>query len=88
MDNMSIIVAMCIGNMVAWLMAIYTERGAWNLMWNVILGAAGAIVWGLAIARVMPDFRVAGLLAGGPLFAMLTILAGHAAWRQLRALAP
>lgn len=83
MDNVSIILCMCIGNMVAWLMAIYTERGAYNLLWNFVLGTAGAVLCGLVVVRLAPDLGVAGFLAGGPVCAILMIRAGHTAWRHL-----
>lgn len=84
MDLVSITLCLCIGNAVAWLMAIYTSPGARNLLWNVVLGSLGAALFGLAMIWALPSYRIAGLLFGGPVCAFLLILAGQAARERFR----
>jgi hypothetical protein len=68
LDLVSITLCLCIGNAVAWVMAIYSPRGAYNLLWNVALGSAGAAVCGFAAAWT--GIGVGLLLLGGPLCAL------------------
>ena len=79
MDNVSIILSMCIGNMVAWFLAIYTPRGAYHLLANVVVGSIGAALCGFAIARIAPGLGGGGFLAAAPLCALLMIFALHTA---------
>ena len=83
MDNLSIILSLCIGNFVAWLMALYTERGAYMMLWNMLFGTIGALLCALAIARLAPALAVVGLVVAGPVCAILAIHAGHALRRRL-----
>lgn len=76
---------MCIGNTVAWLMAVYMEDGQYNLLWNVMIGSLAAALCGLAMAWLVPAYRVAGLLLAGPLCAIGAILAWHSARRRFAA---
>lgn len=71
---------MCIGNTVAWLMAIYMEDAQRHLIWNVMAGSAGAAACGLAFVWAAPGPGIAGLLFGGPVCAVLAILS----WRAVR----
>lgn len=84
MDLVSITLCLCIGNAVAWLMAIYTTPGARNLIWNVVLGSFGAALFALAMIWGWPAYRIVGLLFGGPVCAFLAILAGQAARQRFR----
>ncbi len=83
MDNLTIILCMCIGQAIAWLIAIYTERGAHLLLWNALFGTVGAALCALAIAWIAPTLGVVGLMTVGPLCALLMIFAGHAIRRAL-----
>lgn len=85
MDLVSVILCICIGNMVAWLMAMYLESGQYNLLWNVMIAAAAAVLWKLAIDWAMPSLGVGGLVFGGPVVAVLAIITFHAAWRRYAA---
>ena len=69
--------------MVAWLIAIYTERGAHLIIWNHLFGTAGTALCALAIAWFAPKLGVVGLVIAGPLCAVLMIVAGHAVRRAL-----
>lgn len=83
MDLVSITLCMCIGNAVAWLMAIYTGLGARNLLWNVAFGSLGAAAFGFAMIWLLPSYRVVGLLLGGPVFAILFVMTGQAVRARL-----
>jgi hypothetical protein len=75
---------MCIGNAVAWLIALYSERGAYLLIWNVVFGTLGAALCALAFLWIAPTFVIVGLVTVGPLFALLTIVGGNALRRAFR----
>ena len=78
MDNLTIALRISIGQAVAWLIALYTERGVHLLFWNVLLATAGAALCALAIAWIAPTLGVVGLVTAGPFCAVLVVVAGHA----------
>ncbi|ESR25890.1 hypothetical protein [Lutibaculum baratangense] len=84
MDLVTIILSMCIGNVVAWTVALYTEDGMYFLIANVVTGALGAAACGLTIAWLVPDFGPVLFLALSPLAAVLAIAMAMAAWRAIR----
>jgi len=84
MPHLSIFIAICIANTVAWLLAIYSEHGVRNLLWNVVFGIVGTLLLGLIIGWVKPPYPTAILLLAGPIAALLAIWAGHAAKRRLK----
>jgi hypothetical protein len=81
MDFLTIALVLCIGNAVAWLIALYTERGAYLLLWNLLFGTVGAALCALAITWLAPTLGVAGLVIAGPVFAVLAIVTGQAVRR-------
>lgn len=83
MDILTIALCMSIGSAVAWLMALYTERGVELLLWDMPFAMAGAALCALAIAAIAPAFVVVGLLMAGPFCAVVAIFAGHAIRRAL-----
>jgi len=83
LDFLTQTLSVCIGTAVAWLLAIYTERGASLLIWNHVFGIAGAALCALAISWVAPSWGVVGLLIVGPPCALLAVLAGNAVRRAL-----
>ena len=78
MDILTIALCMSIGSAVAWLIALYTHRGVHLLFWNTFFGMAGAALCALLIAWTAPALGVVGLVIAGPIFAVLTIVAGNA----------
>ena len=78
LDFLTQTLCLCIGTMVAWLIAIYTERGAHQLIWNHVFGIAGAALCALAVSLIAPRLGILGLLIAGPPCAVLAIVAGHA----------
>jgi hypothetical protein len=88
MDNLTITLVLCIGNAVAWLLALYTEAGMRSLLWNVLFGIVGAALCALAIAWLAPPLGGLWLLVVGPVCSLLAISAGKALRRVLRPAKP
>jgi len=87
LDFLTVALCLSIGNAVAWLLALYTDRGMEMLIWNVAFGVVGATLCALAISVVGLPYGTIWLLAIGPFCGLLQILAGHAIRRVvLRAL--
>jgi hypothetical protein len=78
LDNLTMALCLSVGCAVAWLLALYTERGPRLLIWNTVFGVAGAALCALVIAWIDPVFVIAGLVMAGPIFSLLFILAGQA----------
>jgi O-antigen/teichoic acid export membrane protein len=74
-----LIIALClsIGTAVAWLVALYSERGPYLLIWDNVFGMAGAGLCAAAIAWLTPAIGAVGVVIAGPLCAYLAILAGQ-----------
>ncbi len=81
--DLIVVLCMCIGSAVAWLVALYAERGAYLLFWNTFFGMAGAALCALAIAWVAPKVGLVGLVIGGPPLAFLAIVIGQTIRRAL-----
>src|SRR5687768_14878411 len=74
---------MSIGNAVAWLIALYTERGVPLLLWDVPFATIGAALCAISVAWIEPKLVVVGLVTAGPVCAALMIIAGNAIRRAL-----
>jgi hypothetical protein len=83
MDFLSGTLCLSIGCMVAWMLALYTERGVRNLIWDTFVGSFGAAICVWTIAWVVPAAGVIGLVAAGPIFALGTIWAAEPLRRAL-----
>ena len=83
MDYLTAALVLCIGNAVAWLIALYTEHGAYLLLWNLLFACVGAALCALAIAWIVPTLGVVGLLIAGPPVALLAIYTGQAIRRAV-----
>jgi hypothetical protein len=83
LDILTIALCISIGNAVAWLIALYTDRGVQLLLWDVPFATAGAALCALAVAWIAPTLGVVGLVTAGPLCAVLMIVAGNAIRRAL-----
>lgn len=83
MDYLTGILCLCIGQAVAWLIAIYSERGAYLLLWDSLFATTGAFLCALAINWIAPTLGVIGLVTAGPLCALLMVIAGHAIRRAV-----
>ena len=62
MDPISLMIVISIGNVVAWLAAIYTKNGTRALLRNVIACSAGAIACSYLASLLVPDFQAVWLL--------------------------
>jgi hypothetical protein len=82
-DILTIALCMSIGNAVAWLIALYTERGVRLLLWDVPFATIGAALCAISIAWIEPKLVVVGLVTAGPVCAALMIIAGNAIRRAL-----
>ena len=78
LDNLTIALCISIGQAVAWLIALYTERGVHLLFWNVLFATVGAALCALAIAWIVPTLGLLGLVTAGPICAVLMVVGGHA----------
>jgi hypothetical protein len=83
LDILTIALCISIGNAVAWLIALYTDRGVQLLLWDVPFATAGAALCALVVAWIAPTLGVVGLVTAGPLCAVLMIVAGNAIRRAL-----
>jgi hypothetical protein len=83
LDILTIALCMSVGNAVAWLIALYTERGVRLLLWDVPFATLGAALCAVATARVAPAFVVVALVTAGPLCALLMIGVGNTIRRAL-----
>jgi hypothetical protein len=84
LDILTIALCMSIGCAVAWLLALYTDRGVRHLLLDTLFAAAGAALCALAFAGTSPTLSLVGLVTAGPLCSLLMIVIGHAVIRVLR----
>ena len=77
MDNLTITLCLCIGQAVAWLIAIYSERGAYLLLWDALFATVGAALCALAIGWLAPKLGVVGLVTAGPCCAVVMVFIGR-----------
>ena len=75
MDILTIALCMSIGNAVAWLIALYTERGVPLLLWDVPFATIGAALCAISVAWIEPKLVVVGLVTAGPVCAAVMIIA-------------
>ena len=83
LDNLTLALCISIGTAVPWLMAIYSENRARQLLGNSVLGLLGTVVCAIAINWISPTYGLVGLVTVGPVTAFLTIAAGQAVKRAI-----
>jgi hypothetical protein len=83
LDNLTIALCISIGTGVPWLIAIYTDEGASQLIENCVLGLAGTALGATAFTWMFPTYRIVALVSLGPIVAFLTIAAGQAVKRAI-----
>ena len=83
LDILTVALCMSIGTAVAWLVALYSDRGPYLLLWDNMFGMTGAALCAAAIAWLAPAVGAVGLVIAGPLCAYLAIVAGQAIRRAL-----
>jgi hypothetical protein len=83
LDNLTLALCISIGTGVPWLIAIYSDRGARQLLGNSVFGMLGAAFWASAFNWISPTYGLVALVSVGPVVVLLTILAGQAAKRGI-----
>jgi len=72
MDFVAILVTLVVGAVAGWLAGVLVEGAGFGLLWNIIIGIAGAFVAGWLFPRL--GFRLT--LAGGMVGAIVTATLG------------
>ncbi len=57
-------IILCIGNFVAWMVAMYVKDTARGLIGHVITSIAGAFIGGWLMLTLFPRYAVPGMMAG------------------------
>jgi hypothetical protein len=82
-DNLTIALCIAIGTGVPWLIAIYTDDGAYQLIENSVLGLAGTALAASAFKWAFATYSIIALVSLSPGVAFLTIAAGQAVKRAI-----
>ena len=73
MDPISQIIMISIGNVVAWLAAIYVKDALPGLIGNLVISTTGAFAAGYLCLRFLPEFDKLGMIAGAFIGAILLL---------------
>ena len=82
-DNLTIMLCLCIGTGVPWLIAICSDIGARQLIENSVFGLIGVTLGALAFEWISPTYSILMLICAGPVVSLLTIAGGQALKRTL-----
>jgi hypothetical protein len=83
LDNLTIALCISIGSGVPWLIAIYSERGARQLIENNVFGLVGTVLGASAFNWISATYGIVALVSLGPVVAFMAIAAGQAAKRAI-----
>ena len=83
MDNLTIALCISIGTGVPWLMAIYSDQAARQLIGNSVFGLVGTAAGASAFNWMSPTYGIVALVTVGPVVAFLAIAAGQAVKRAI-----
>jgi hypothetical protein len=83
MDNLTIALCISIGTGVPWLIAIYSDTGARQLIENSVFGLVGTAFGASAFNWISHTYGIVALVSLGPVVAFLTIIAGQAVKRAI-----
>ncbi|MFZ1102726.1 MAG: hypothetical protein WAN86_07795 [Hyphomicrobiaceae bacterium] len=83
MDTLTIALCISIGTGVPWLMAVYSEDRARQLIENNVLGLVGTGLGASAFNWISPTYGIVALVSLGPVAAFLAIAARQAARRAI-----
>jgi hypothetical protein len=83
LDDLTIALCISIGSGVPWLIAIYSDNGARQLIGNSVFGLAGTALGTSAFNWISPTYGLIALVSVGPVIAFLTIVAGQAIKRVI-----
>lgn len=64
MDPFSVIIVLSIGNIVAWLAALYVKDAARGLIGHVVVATTGAFIAGYLALWLFPDLYAFGMMTG------------------------
>lgn len=83
MDILTLALCISIGSAVPWLIAVYSDDGARQLIWNSVFGMAGIAFGACVFNWLSPVYSLIALITAGPLVTLLAIAAGQAARRAI-----
>jgi hypothetical protein len=83
LDSLTIALCISIGTGVPWLMAIYSDQAARQLIGNSVLGLVGTAAGASAFNWMSPTYGIVALVTVGPAVAYLAIAAGQALKRAI-----
>lgn len=83
MDNLTIALCISIGTGVPWLIAMHSDNGARQLIWNSVFGMVGIALGTSAFNWISPTYGMVALILVGPVVVFLTIGAGQAGKRAI-----
>jgi hypothetical protein len=83
LDNLAVALCISIGTGVPWLIAVYSDNGARQLIGNTVFGMVGTAFATSAFNWIFSENGIAALVSLGPAVAFLTIAAGQAAKRAI-----
>jgi hypothetical protein len=83
LDNLTLALCISIGTGVPWLIAVYSDNGARQLIGNTVFGMVGTAVGATAFNWSFSEYGIVALVSLGPAVAFLTITAGQAAKRAI-----
>jgi hypothetical protein len=83
LDNLTIALCISIGTGVPWLIAIYSDNGARQLIENSVFGLVGTALGASAFNWIFSQYGIIALVSLGPVVAFLTIAAGQAVKRAI-----
>src|SRR5688572_30434424 len=78
LDDLTIVLCISIGTGVPWLVAIYSDAGARQLIENSVFGVIGVTLGALAFSWISPTYGLLAMISAGPVVALLTIVGGQA----------
>jgi len=83
LDNLTLALCVSIGTGVPWLMAVYSDNRARQLLGNSVFSLAGTALSAILFNWISPTYGLVALVTAGPLVAYLAIVAGQAAKRAI-----
>jgi hypothetical protein len=83
MDYLTTALCISIGTGVPWLIAVYSDNGARQLIGNTVFSMAATIASAALFNWVSPRFGILALVCLGPVVAFIAIAAGQAAKRAI-----
>jgi hypothetical protein len=83
LDNLTVALCISIGTGVPWLIAVYSDNGARQLIGNTVFGMVGTVFAASAFNWIFSEYGIVALVTLGPAVAFLTIAAGQAAKRAV-----